>query len=380
MAGSKRERPADSGRWELRVFDGRDPRTGKPRQVSRIVHGTEKQADKALSRLVTEVADRRHGGATMTVAALLDRYLDFIEPRCSPSTMVHYRRRVEVAIKPALGSRRLGRLRASDLDDFYQALGQAGRSASDVRQYHAILRGALTQATKWGWLDRNPALVASPPRQTRGEVHPPTEQVARLLVAKADEWNPAFGMFLRLAVATGARRGELCALTWLDLDPTTAVLTIRRSVVDGLGRGVQPIVKDTKTHAARRVALDGSTFAALAAHGRAQTELAEQEGEKVTPASFMFSHDLDGRRPWRPEYATLAFRRLRGDTPIRLHDLRHLHASVLLAEGIPVRDVAERLGHNPHNASMTLGVYGHATSEQDRRAAITAGRILSPEK
>ena len=114
-------------------------------------------------------------------------------------------------------------------------------------------------------------------------------------------------MFLRLGAVTGARRGELCALRWRHIDFEASALHIEGALVEAGGVLIE---KDTKTHAERRMSLDARTLAVLAAH-RAQLE-AVLAVARVSLASdaFVFSHEPDGRRPWRPNYATLAFGRL----------------------------------------------------------------------
>jgi integrase len=127
-----------------------------------------------------------------------------------------------------------------------------------VRQVHAILRRALDQAARWGWIPANPAALASPPRLGSAEIRPPTpEEVSRLLEA-AYGADPDFAVLLWLAATTGARRGELCALRWGSIDLEAAELLILRSLFQAAGRLVE---KDTKTHAARRLALSEDSVA-----------------------------------------------------------------------------------------------------------------------
>jgi hypothetical protein len=126
-------------------------------------------------------------------------------------------------------------------------------SASAVREMHTVLSGAFKQAVVWGWTAQNPAKLATPPAAGRAEVAPPdAEGVARLLTAAAEQ-DPELGLFLRLAVVLGARRSELIALKWRDVDLGRGEMLIASGVVRVAG---QPLIdKDTKTHAKRRVAV-----------------------------------------------------------------------------------------------------------------------------
>jgi integrase len=195
-------------------------------------------------------------------------------------------------------------------------------------------------------------------------------------LAAADDRDADFGTMLRVIAATGARRGEVCALRWSDLDTQAGALTIRRSLAAVVGG---PIEKDTKTHAARRIALDKATLAALASHRATAVERAAVGGFSFDVNSFMFT-SANGVSPVHPDALTSVFRRLcdkLGLKGVRLHDLRHLHATQLLAAGVPVRTVSGRLGHA--NAATTLNVYAHFLEASDRDAADVIGGLLDGE-
>jgi integrase len=171
-------------------------------------------------------------------------------------------------------------------------------------------------------------------------------------------------LFLRLAAVTGARRGELCALRWSDLDLKVGTVRFHRSVLD------TDEIKDTKTHQARRIAMGASTVDLLRRHRQAMDARAAAVGCKLDKGAFLFSSDPAGRKPWHPDSATHWFHQLcaRLDLKhVRLHDLRHAHATQLLAAGVDVRTVAGRLGHS--TASTTLSVYAHFLPQKDRQAA-----------
>ena len=232
------------------------------------------------------------------------------------------------------------------------------------------------QAVRWGWIGVNPAAAATPPRLPTRDIRPPTPDQVRLLFARAADENPAFAVFLQLAAATGARRGELIALRWTDVNLPAGTVTIARGAVkgkDGL------VIKDTKTHGTRRVALDQTTVTVLSAHRQA-AEAVARACETALPAdAYVFSDDPAGRAAWKPWLVTQSFARLAeraGMPEVRLHDLRHFVATRLLSSGIDVRTVAGRLGHK--NPNVTLSVYAHFLPEADREAADVLGRLLSP--
>ena len=243
-----------------------------------------------------------------------------------------------------------------------------------MRHVHAVLSGALGQAVRWGWLPVNPAAAASPPRMRRREIQPPPISDTRALLAAAEEQDPDFAALLRVLVATGARRGEACGLRWSDLDLEAGTVVIRRSVASVPGGTV---VKDTKTHSARRLALDPETIDALRSRRDRADALAVMCRCDVAPDAYVFSSSPDGSAPLHPDTVTGGFQRLcrrLGLSGIRLHDLRHLHATQLLAAGVPVRTVSGRLGHA--NAATTLNVYAHFLDASDRQAADVIGDLL----
>lgn len=361
--------------WRVHVYLGRDAETGKQRYFTRTVRGTKRDAETACAKLVAEAARGEHGEtAAGTVRELLDRWVAHIEPNVSPSTLAAYRIYLDKWILPALGSKKLDRLRPDDLDRFYGSMRDS-LSAASIRKTHTILRSALGQAMKWRMIASNPAASATPPRVEKAPIKPPDPRDVARLLAAADERDPELGLFLRLAAVTGARRGELCGLRWSDLDVATGQLLIERSVVKGTN---DVVVKRTKTNRDRRLALDSATVNALVAQRDRAEARARECGSVLADGAYVFARDVEGQQPWRPDSgATGRFMKLRdsldlGD--IRLHDLRHYVATRLLDAGIPVREVSERLGHA--SATTTLTIYAASVPATDRKAAEIMGALL----
>ena len=168
-----------------------------------------------------------------------------------------------------------------------------------MRRIHGVLHAALAQAQRWDWIWINPAANASPPRHVPNEIHPPTPADVALLIAKATASDPAFGTYLRLAASTGARRSQLLALRWNDVDLAVGRISFTRALVEG-PKGL--VLAPTKTRRAYQVSLDADTLAIVNEHR-------ESAGGSVD--AFVFSHDSDGRSPWKPNWATKEFIRLR---------------------------------------------------------------------
>lgn len=378
MAGSMRQRGKDS--WQLRVHAGRDPLTGRKRYVERTFRGNKREASKALASLVVEaerLAPRTASKGTM--AALLNEWFEHASQSFSPRTAEVVRGYLDSPIIPAIGSIPAARLTPAELDRFYRHLLTVGATRgpykpATVRRVHGIIRRALTQGVRWGWLGHNPALDASPPRVPLQELKPPTPDEVVRLFRLAQETDPELAMFIVLAASSGARRGELVALRWRDLDLDQGTLSIERGVVLVDGKLIE---QGTKTHQSRRLTMDAGTVATLKEHRAWAESNARAAGTTVTGDSFVFSQTVDGSIPWRPDATTRDFRvlcRKAGVTGVRLHDLRHYVATRLLASGIDVRTVAGRLGHR--NPATTLNVYSHFVPEADQEAAEALGQIF----
>ena len=375
MSGSLRQKTR--GVWEVRFDGGRDPLTGRRRQISRSVRGSKRDAQQVMNALVAEADAGGFIGTSTTFEQLCIQWLALAENDLSPTTLRRYKNLLSKRILPALGSRRINSIRTVDLDRLYLGLSNdVGLAPATVRQAHAVIRRAFRQAVRWGWIATNPATNATPPRLVRADLSPPNvDQVGKLL-QQASTDDPDLGRFLHVAASTGARRGEICALRWRNLDAKLNTLTIERSIIEIPG-GIAE--KDTKNHANRRMALDPGTLSVLEEQRRDALKRAAQSGAKLTDESFIFSREPDGLIPWIPGNVTRRFQSLRralGYDSMRLHDLRHFTATRLMAAGVPVRTVSGRLGHA--NPSTTLSVYSHFVAASDQVAASVMGDLLSP--
>lgn len=381
MATIRERKP---GVWEVRVFLGRDPLTGRERQRSRVVRGTKRDAQALAARMD---ADRSpHGPPTRdaTLRDLLVAWFEHGRMNWSLATARGYESRIGIIVRSPLGSTRLEELSTQRLDQWYAGLIGSGQSAANIKNHHALIRRACQQGLKWGWIDANPATLASPPRVRRPQVRAlRPDQVAAVLHA-AREVSPLAGLSLRLAAVTGARRGELAGLQWDDL--VDDQLTIARSITivpadPGADRPVPSLaVGPTKTHAVRRITLDPETVALIAARRVECDANAAVLGVPLGP--WMISTEAGNDRPASPEWLSRLWRRCRHEAGIdahwRLHDLRHWAATSLVASGEDIRLVAGRLGHA--RPATTLDVYAHFIDRGDERAASKLSDLLGSDR
>lgn len=395
--GTMRERPRGSGRWQLRAFAGVDELTGAPRQVTKTFVGTEAKAKVALGKFVTEVNDGKFEATTATVGEMLDKWLEAGEARQRPRTLEENRRKIEHRILPVLGSVRLNKLTPALLDRAYRDWLDDGLSPATVHKYHSILSAACRQAVKWGWLTQAPTERASPPKVERKDLVVPTPERLKDLIRAAEEEDGVLATAIALAALTGARRGELVALKWSDVDLEAGTVRIARSLT--VADGAQH-TGPTKTHAARVLALDPAAVAVLWHRWAEMETLSERAESPFIADPYVMSYHANGATAVNPDTITHRFaklceemeapalKRLRRRDPraarrdlapkerwnYRFHDLRHFSVTMLISAGVDVRTVAERHGHA--RATMTLDRYAHALPERDREAAALLGAIL----
>ena len=365
MATLRQRRP---GVWEVRVFTGRDE-DGRPTQVSRTVSGGKREAQRVAAQLLAKPAPRIAG---RTVADVLDAWIEASSPTWAPSTRRDNLSRLRLVSQDPIVKMQAGKLGVADIERWHARMRKAGVGESSILNRHRMLRSALSQALRWGWLTVNPASLARlrhPKRQDRGTMS--AEDVQAVLAAGRGIEERA-ELMLRIAAVTGARRSELAALRWDDLVGTriridSAIATFRLG--DRTDKR-EPELTDqaTKTGNRRAVTLDTTTIELF--------ESLRSQFEQYGPWVFNL-----GERPANPDrigaWWRLARKRAGIDPEWRLHDLRHWSATQAIAAGHDVRTVANRLGHV--NPAMTLRVYAHALEQDDHAVADGLALSLEPE-
>jgi integrase len=271
----------------------------------------------------------------------------------------------------------LQRLSPAQLNGFYRHLlteaGKAGQGLAPktVRNVHNILHRALKDAVRWGYLVRNVADAADPPKGKSAEMRVWTPEQLRAFLAHVRE-DHLYAAWLLIAT-TGMRRGELAGLRWADVDLEAGRLSVRqpRVVVASLPQASEP-----KTARGRRsLALDPVTVAALRKHRTRQLEHKLAVGSRYQDSGLVFTW-LDGS-PIHPARFSRWFEqhaRRAGLPRIRLHDLWHSYASAALAAGVPAKVVSERLGHA--TIAVTMDIHSHVLPGLDREAAGAVARLI----
>ena len=376
-------------RWYAVIYEGLDPVTGREIRRWHAAGSDKASAEQLAHRLAHEFHGPDDRGRGLSFGAFLTQtWLPAKRIELRPTTWRGYDRIVERHVLPDLGSALIRRLRPEDLERFYESKlrptdGSRPLAPKTVLEFHVVIRGALNDAHQRGYVTKNVALVAKAPRLRRAAEQRvwTAEQLAEFLRhAAGHRYFPA----LWTSAFTGMRRGELLGLKWTDLDIRHATVSINRALLDvdydvvetadvtpeiGASRG------KTKS-ARRRVDLDPTTVAVLTAWRTWQAT--ERSATGLKPTKWMFT-DVHGD-PIHPQAMSQTFDRMvrRAPVPtIRFHDLRHTHATLLIAAGVPAKVVAERLGHS--RASFTIDSYQHVLPGMQADAAtMFAGLVADP--
>jgi integrase len=296
--------------------------------------------------------------AGLTVGELLELHLTEHDYR--PTTLADLQR-VRARLPTTFLEREITTVTPVVIDHLYRTLDMTPHR---VRKVHELLGAAFKRARRRGWVHTVPTRDAELPRIDEREDTTPELDDVRRLIAAAD---PEFALFVLLACVTGARRGELCALRWDDIDADKQAIRIRRAASYTPASGL--VVGDVKTGSKgrRTIPIDEITTAETERHRLAQRTAALAAG---VACQWVFTEDYAS--PWRPDLATHRFVRLRdslGLHDVRLHDLRHFVASELVGEITDPRTASEHLGHA--RTSMTLDRYAKSTNARRRTASDT---------
>ncbi|MBX4911260.1 MULTISPECIES: site-specific integrase [Rhizobium] len=380
MKGHIRER--SPGKWAI-VLDVPDPETGKRRRKWHKFHGTKRQAETECARLVAEL----DGGsyiepAKTTVREYMIRWLAHEKANVSPKTHQRYEELLLKNVAPVIGSVIMNKLTPARIDGCWTTLLESGRrpkkrraatsptveekkglSPRTVHHCRRVMLSAFEQAVKWDLLKKNPVALTKPPKV---EKKPMEAFNASQTGVMLDELRKSrVFMAALLAALCGLRRGEIVALRWRDVDFANGTVAIRESA-EQVGTLVR--YKETKSGKSRSVALSSTVLEELKRHRLSQAEEQLKIGIRPDENSFIIAQ-IEGS-PLKPVSLTHEWTRLLAKTSlprIRFHDLRHSHATQLLAAGVHPKIASERLGHS--TIGITLDLYSHVMPGMQANAA-----------
>ena len=373
--GSLRRRK--DGRWEGRIVVGHK-KNGTPIFQHAYAH-TQKELTEKLHQNIERYQDvELTEDSRMTLGEWLDRWLtEYKAGTVRPGTLKSYRCYIEYYIKPQLGDKQISLLSQQDIQRMYRRLKTEGRihehpemghqlSDSMVRHIHSTLHAALKDAVQAHVIPRNPTegTTAPKPNYKPKRILTCAELDAFLAVVEQDEvWRD----FFQTELMTGLRRGEICGLQWSDFDGDAGTLKVCRTLRSQ--RKGEYTVGETKTNQGMRTIILPHSVTEI---------LRRRKADAISQWIFP-----DPVKPEDPVDPNAAYRHMKtllqraGLPSIRFHDLRHTCASLLLANGVPMEQVKEWLGHS--EISTTVDIYGHlqyATKKQS--AAAIEQDIVAP--
>ena len=350
---------------------------GQRRQRSKGGFATKGEARAYLNEKLDQVHTGNYVEPTPLTLAdyLLNRWLPTIKASLRPSTFDSYERMLKLHVVPMLGSIQLQSLSADHLDQLYVQLLERGRYGEDkglapktVRYIHATIQKALRDAERKRLIPRNIATAADPPKlHTSGSREMKTWTAEELRIFLKSLAGKPLEAAYTLAATTGMRHGEVLGLRWGDIDFTMKRLAVRQTITCVNYKLIYGTPKTAKGR--RSIALDSVTLASLQAHRQRQDEDKRRIGARYKNEDLVFANSETGG-PIHPDYFSQYFDRTvaKLEVPrIRLHDLRHTHASLGLAAGIQPKVMSERLGHA--TVAFTQDVYMHVIPHLHEEAA-----------
>jgi integrase len=362
-------------RWMVRVYLGVDPKTNRRRYYNRFIRGSKKDAQRFLNGVLR---DNDLGAFVEPSEQTLGDYLtEWLEtaarPRLGDRTFQEYTNLLRRYVRPGLDSYLLCRVEPLVIQNLYAKMLDRGLSARTVRYVHAVLNSALKQAVKWRKLARNPAQFVDLPRQKRKEMKSLTraETTAFLKACGADR----YGLVFCFALGTGMRTSEYLALQWKDVDLEAGRVQVRRALVRLKGAWS---FAETKTSRSRRtIPLPASIVRQLARHRVEQASERLKAGAEYANLDLVFAtrtglpisaHNLLHQN-FKPILERAGLPRT-----IRLYDLRHTHATMLMDAEENPKVVSERLGHA--SITLTLDTYTHVLPHMQQRAAERLEKLM----
>lgn len=373
-------------KWELRISLGMDPRTGKYKTKSRRFSGTFTQAKVALREFVEEVeGDRVQGRTEYTLEEYCRRYVDRRELNKEvAATTIDRQRQQFKAVAKHLGKAKLESITPTMLDDMYIAMLKgdtlSGRPSggSYVNQIHDNLTLVFEQAKKEGILVFNPCDQANPPKMDTKAKRALTPAQAHKFIESLDP-EPDRECAYLLAITMGLRRGEICGLSWGDIDFDRKVADIRHSY-DARGN-----LKATKTKAGTRVLpLSEKTVEVLKAHKEAQFKRYARTNQWRKPEEGYIEQTDDSpvitdncgtrilptslSRWWtedRPKYGLDGW---------CLHEFRHTYLTLLAISGVHPKVMQELAGH--YSSQISMDIYTHVNMDSKREAVAAVSAVF----
>jgi integrase len=361
-------------KWSFTIDIGRDPATGKRTQKTRSGFKTKKEAQEHCAKLITELTKGIFvDSKNMTVQELIEEWLETVKVKVRDTTFKNYSRAANSRIIPVLGQSKLKELSISHVQKYVNDCIEEGLSSSYIEYIFTVLKSSMEYAIKTERLVKNPLKYVEIPRPRRAQhITWSIEEINRFLhFAQFD--SPIYHIIFKLLIHTGMRRGEVLGLHWKEVDLKNNKISVTTSLVydeDGFR------CTDLKTASSKRlISIDDELVSELKKYKANQNQFKLALGAGYEDQDLVCARE-DGR-PIYPRTLATKFDSIikKASVPkIRLHDLRHTHATILLKLGENPKVVSERLGHS--TVTMTLDTYSHVTPDMQKSTADKFGNAL----
>jgi len=372
MKGHIRQR--SRGTWEITIGVGRDPQTGTRKRHFETVAGSKKDAQRRLAELLISIDKGSYAkpDPRLTLGGWLCEWLSsYAAIHCSLRTVEGYQFIIRRYLMPALGQIPLNQLQPQHVQRYCADALSTGLSNRTVMHSYRLLHKALNDAVKRGLVARNVADAVDPPRPERKEMATlNSDELSQLLDAARE--TPYYAPLYTKA-HTGLRRSELLGLRWCDVNLDMCTLSVAQTLQRVGGQCIFGQPKSAKSR--RQVALTPSLVLFLRKYKAEQEANRGLLGKPLRETDLVFCHP-DGT-PLDPNTLTHALGKIvrkAGVSHIRLHDLRHTHATLMLEAGVHPKIVQERLGHS--TIATTLDIYSHVLPGMQEAAARSFEELL----
>lgn len=371
--GHLRKRVGKSGvvSYQLIAETECDPITGKRERRYKTVHGTKKQAEAALRKMID---DLEQGNVTtssaMKVQDWMTLWVETYLPNIEETTRVGYDEKIKNYIAPELGHIQLKALKPTNVQTWINGLSKRGLSPKTIRNAYNNLNAAMKKAVVLRMIPHNPCEGAELPKLVKyqANIYDAPDMKKALSVAEGtDMYIPVL-----LALAVGLRRGELLALRWHHIDFVAGVVHIRDNMVKG--KDGKPVIKTPKSASGTRdIAVGSNVLSALSAAREAYDKAKTSPG--FHDDGFVVCQE-NGKH-FMPDSMTQKWERFmiaKGLSHVRLHDLRHSCATAMIDAGVDAVTVKDTLGHA--DVTTTMKFYVHSTPAMSKRAAETMDKVI----
>ena len=350
---------------------------GKPHNRAKLVYGLA-EAKQAEKDLLEEIGKEKPATARMTVQQLYDEYILAKENEVRYSSLVKIKNCITKGVLPTLSDKQIAKLTVKQMQEWKNETAKIGFAQTTLRNYYGEFRQMLNYAVKMGYIPKSPLTIVGNFKESF-ELKPKdkiqyytAEQFIKFITeakkaaqekGTINEWS--YYVFFNIAFYTGARKGEIYALKWSDIDGN--IMHIRRSIAQKYGKGNIETPPKNK-----------SSYRDLQIPAPLMEILLEQKERQLQDENFTEEYRICGGidciRDSTVTNKNVEYANKAGLPHIRVHDFRHTHATLLVNEGINIQEIARRLGHS--NVEITWNTYSHLYPREEERAVNILDRIF----